>query len=210
MLVYLLTKWCISYICSQICWGSDQSCFLSTQLQMDRSCKSPFHAVHGIPKYSLSNLRKSSSVKTVPSGFFFSFFSAGRSFDFLPLFCVRTFGKNKKKNNTVIQTKSHNSSFRAHLPHLYYSASTLLQYGMPPEKCERQTLSCPKQVTGTAASTHVVFRTKYGSYFLITLIETAILILTQTFFWNCSLLLSCVSMRELENPKNWKNPPGIF
>lgn len=65
----------------------------------DRSWRSPFHAVYSVPKYSLSNLRKSSSVKTVPSGFFFAFFSGGRSLDFLPLFWVRIF-KRKEKNNS--------------------------------------------------------------------------------------------------------------
>lgn len=148
---------------------------------MDWSCKSSFHAVYGIPKYSLSNLRKSSSVKTVPSGFFFSFFSTGRSFDFLPLFCVRTFRKNKKKNNIHCHLDQITKHFLSSLTTPLLFASTLLHSGMPPERCERQTLSYPKQVTGTAASTQVVFRAKKGSYFLITLIETAILILTQTF-----------------------------
>lgn len=64
-----------------------------------RSCRSPFHTIYSVPKYSLSNLRKSSSVKTVPSGFFFAFFSGGRSLDFLPLFWVRIF-KRKGKNNS--------------------------------------------------------------------------------------------------------------
>lgn len=179
MLVYLLTKWWISYIHYQTCWGSGQSCVLSTQLQMERSCKSSFHAVYGIPKYSLSNLRKSSSVKTVPSGFFFSFFSAGLSFDFLPLFCVRTFGKNKKKNNIHCNLDQITKQFLNSPTTPLLFASTLLHFEMPPEKCEANIIL--KQVTGTAASTQVVFRAKKGSYFLITLIEIAIFILTQTF-----------------------------
>lgn len=61
-------------------------------------CRSPFHTVYSVPKYSLSNLRKSSSVKTVPSGFFFAFFSGGRSLDFLPLFWVRIFRWKGKKS----------------------------------------------------------------------------------------------------------------
>lgn len=89
-LQYSLTKTLISCVSSQTHRGSGLSCVLSAQLWKDWSCESPFHIVYSVPKYSLSNLRKSSSVNTVPSGFFFAFFSGGRSLDFLPLFWVRT------------------------------------------------------------------------------------------------------------------------
>lgn len=65
------------------------------KLQKGWSCKNRCHDVYGIPKYSLSNLRKSSSVNTVLSGFFFSVFSGGWSLDFLPLFWARTFRQYK-------------------------------------------------------------------------------------------------------------------
>lgn len=87
---------------SQTCQGNAQAC------EPDWSCKNSCHKVYGIPKYSLSNLRKSSSVNTVPVGFFFSVFSGGWSLDFLPLFWARTFRqyRNGKKQQSLLSRPS--------------------------------------------------------------------------------------------------------
>lgn len=154
------------------------------KLQKGWSCKNRCHYVYGIPKYSLSNLRKSSSVNTVLSGCFFSVFSGGWSLDFLPLFWARTFrqykdGKNSSHCYPDQTTKQWFSSLPAASP-LFYKNPAIFQSASK-VKWEANHWRQPKQVTGTTADTNLLFGVKYENCFPIIVTEIRTLISIQNF-----------------------------